>query len=133
MFSVRVTKLLVKRSSLIMMLVLAIATTAVAQKPGYVTGKLVDLRQYSEATRPVHGSATFCLSIQVRDISYLVDYEPGYGADHPPKELIVGDPIQVKIKGDNIWFIVGKHAPDKNPIVRRERIPPDGAPTTCAH
>ncbi len=47
--------------------------------------------------------------------------------------LIVGDSIQVKIKGDNLWFIVGKHSPDKNPIVRRERIPPDGAPRTCAN
>src|SRR5437879_8222630 len=116
MFSVRVAKPLVNRLALIIMLGLAIATTAVAQKSGYVTGKLVDLRQYSLATRPVHGSATFCLAIQVQDISYLVDYEPGYGANHPPKELIVGDSIQVKIKGDNLWFIVGKHSRAKNPI-----------------
>jgi len=115
------------------MLVLAIATTAVAQKPGYVTGKLVDLRRYSESTRPIHSSGTYCIAIQVQDISYLIDYEPWYGTDHPPKELIVGDPIQVKIKGDNLWFMVGKSDWHKNRIVRRERIPQDGVPSTCAN
>lgn len=120
-------------ASLMVTLLLVMAIPALAQKPAYVTGKLVDLRRYSEGTRPIRGSATFCLAIQVQDVSYLVDYEPLYGADHPPKELIVGDPIQVKIKGSNLWFVVAKRDPDKTRIVRRERIPPDGVPTTCAN
>jgi len=41
------------RLFLMVMLFLVLATTAAAQKPGYVTGKVVDVRRYNEATRPV--------------------------------------------------------------------------------
>lgn len=109
---------------------LPLLSAAAGQRSGYVTGKLLDVRRYT--TTPIRGHAVFCIAIQVEDISYLVDYEPFYGADHPPKELIVGDPIQIRIKGDSLWFIAGKRDPDKTRIIRRERISPDVVPPTCA-
>ncbi len=109
---------------------LPLLSATAGQKSGYVTGKLVDVRRYTEA--PIRGNGIFCIAIQVEDISYLLDYEPFYGADHPPEELIVGDPIQVKIKGNNLWFIAGKRDPDKARIIRRERVSPEGVPATCA-
>jgi hypothetical protein len=109
---------------------LLLATIATAQRPGYVAGRLVDLRRYSQVDRP-SSRHTFCIAIQTEDMSYLVDFEPDYGEDHPPKEFVVGDPIQVKVKGEKLWFIAGKRHPEGVHIVRRERISADSAPATC--
>ena len=50
----------------------------------------------------------FCLAIELDGISYLVHYEPYGRWDYVPTNLIVGDPISVRTKGDNLWFLTGK-------------------------
>ena len=103
-------------------------------KAVYQTGKLVDVRAYATGAGALRAQYSFCLAIQVEDISYIVHYETFSRSGYQPTNLIVGDPIKVKITDEQLYFETGKKSPDeaKARITRRERIIPDSKPATCA-
>jgi len=51
---------------------------------------------------------------------------------YAPSEMIVGDPIQVRIKGNNMYLQKPRGGELKTSIIRRERIAADKKPITCA-
>jgi hypothetical protein len=108
----------------------------------YEIGKLVDVRSNSTGAGALRGQRTFCLAIQVQDISYIVLYAPLWRNDYEPTKLIVGDPVDVRIKEDDLFLRTGnkftndlthkQHEEEtKMKIVRRERITSDKKPSTC--
>jgi len=101
----------------------------------YQTAKLVDLRAYpSGRPSPLAAQYSFCLAIQSEDIAYTVDYGTILRGSYQPTNLVVGDSIEIRTKGDDLYFKTGKSSPDeaKSHITRRERITSDSKPTTCA-
>jgi hypothetical protein len=71
-------------------IMLAISTSIHAQnKSVYQTTKLLEL---------IGGTEEFCFVIQINDLAYVV-----VAKGHAPSNLIVGDPILVKVKDDNAW------------------------------
>jgi hypothetical protein len=74
------------------------------------------------------------LAIQVEDISYMVRYETVLRGSYQPTNLVVGDPIEVRAKGNHLYFKTGQSPEDeaKADITRRERVAPDGKPASCA-
>ncbi len=104
-------------------------------KPAYQTAQLVDLRVYpSGRPSPLAAQNSFCLAIQLEDIAYTVDYGTILRGSYQPTNLVVGDSIEIRTKGDDLYFKTGKRSPDeaKAHITRRERITPDSKPITCA-
>jgi hypothetical protein len=72
-------------------------------------------------------SGEYCLAVQVNGISYLVHYVPFFRASYVPTDMIVGDPIQVRIKDNEMSFVHGSKTATAK-ILRRERISPDSPP-----
>jgi hypothetical protein len=109
---------------------LVFPTATPARDKVYETGKLIDLRSQSKSEA--------CLAIQIGDISYLVHYvnaAPFLGGGFQPGSLIVGDPVEVRIKGDHLYLrLTQKKYEDeeKMRILRRERVTPEKPPATCA-
>ena len=100
----------------------------------YQTAKLVDLRASATRLGPPRAQYSYCLAIQAGDISYIVSYEPFLRGSFKPTDLIVGDPIDIRIKGDRLYFKTGKESSDdeaKAHITRQQRITPDSKPATC--
>jgi hypothetical protein len=103
-------------------------------KAVYQTGKLVDVRAYATGAGALRAQYSFCLAIQVEDISYIAHCETFSRSSYQPTNLVVGDPIKVKIADEHLYFETGKKSPDeaKAHITRRERIIPESKPATCA-
>ncbi len=77
-------------SELIVTAIILISTsTSAREKDVYQTTKLLEL---------LGGTESFCFVVQLDDLAYVV-----MAKGHAPSGLIVGDPIQVKIKDDNAW------------------------------
>lgn len=101
--------------------VLLFAFVANAAEKTYETGKLVDLQQSD--MRAGDGSKMpplFCLAIQVHDITYLVEHQGRWAWSDKPTELIVGDPVEVRIDGSKLFLKMPK-GEYKATITRRER------------
>jgi hypothetical protein len=107
-------------------IMLAISTSIHAQnKSVYQTTKLLEL---------IGGTEEFCFVIQINDLAYVV-----VAKGHAPSNLIVGDPILVKVKDDNAWVkdeSTKKFYYDRDDfkarIVSRKRMTGDTALPTCA-
>jgi hypothetical protein len=125
------------------LLALLVGVGYAGDKGIHQTGKLIDMRGHSTAAGALRAQRSFCLAIQVEDISYILHYEPAMRGNYEPTSLIIGDPIEVKIKGDKMYVKTGKKSTNdlthrqtddevKMQILRRERIAPDGKPASCA-
>lgn len=113
-------------------LVLSALSLQAGQKPDYQTGKLVDLRRYSTGSGAARAQGSFCLAVEVGDMSYLVEHEPYWRGSYEPTDLVVGDSIEVKITGNHMYIKKPKGGDMKTSITRRERGTPDKKPITCA-
>lgn len=113
------------------------------EKALYQTGKLIDVRAYATEEGVLRAQHSFCLAIQVDDISYIVHYEAAMRGNYEPTNLIIGDPIEVKIEGNKMTMKTGKkwvndithkeHDEEaKMNILRRERVLASSKPATCA-
>jgi len=123
---------------------LAWGTVASAKdKAVYQTGKLIDVRAYATGAGALRAQHSFCLAVEVEDISYIVHYEAAMRGNYEPTNLIVGDPVEVKIEGNAMYLKTGKKWTNdishkqhddqaKMKILRRERVPSDHKPATCA-
>ena len=103
-------------------------------KPAYQAAKLVDFRAYPTGSGSARAQYSFCLAIQVEDIAYIVNYEAFLRGSYQPTNLVVGDPIEIRTKGGDLYFKTGTSSPDEHKahITRRERIAPESKPATCA-
>jgi hypothetical protein len=108
-------------------------TIHAADKPDYKTGKLTDLRQYeTEDPGAARAQWWFCLSVEMDDMSYILRYESFARWSYKPTDFIVGDPVQVRVKGNDMYLGKPKGGDLKTKIVRRARNAPDKPPITCA-
>lgn len=106
------------------LVVLLLCSIAYAKDDNFISGKLVDVRHYSSSS--IQGE--YCMAVQLEGISYLMHYVPFFRGSYVPTDLIVGDPIQVRVQGGDMVFLAkGKKQMAK--ILGRER---SAIPITCA-
>jgi hypothetical protein len=98
----------------------------------YQTGKLIDLRREDTGAGAARAQGSFCLAVEVGDMTYLVRHEAAWRWSYEPTDFIVGDPVEVKIKGNDMYLKKAKSGDLKTSITRRERNAPDKKPLTCA-
>ena len=110
-------------------LALAVVPIQAADNSGYQTGKLVDLRREGTGSGAARAQGSFCLAVEVGDMAYLVRHQAYWRWSYEPTDFVVGDPIEVKIKGNNMYIKTSKGADLKTSISRRERLGKE--PPTC--
>jgi hypothetical protein len=109
------------------------ATPLYAGEPtNFVTGKLVDLRREGTGAGAARAQGSFCLAVEVGDLTYLVSHEAVWRWSYEPTDFIVGDSVEVRIKGKDLYIKKAKGGDLKTYITRRERNTPDRKPLTCA-
>lgn len=101
------------------------------EKPEYKSGRLVDVRSTPTGNGALRAQNSFCLAVQLDDVSYIARYEPFSRGSYEPTDLIVGDPIEVRVKDDNLYFRSGKNQA-KAHITRRQRVLSGQPPATCS-
>lgn len=101
------------------------------ENAAYLTGKLVDFRRESTGAGAGRAQGSFCLAVEVSDMTYLVRYEGTWRWSYEPTDFVVGDPVEVRIKG-NAMYLKKSKGDLKTSITRRERNTPDKKPLTCA-
>lgn len=87
----------------------------------YQTGKLLDLRRESTGSGAARSQGSFCLAIGVGDMAYLVSHEAYWRWSYEPTDFVIGDPVEVKIKGNDMYLRKSKGGDLKIYITRRER------------
>jgi len=113
-----------KRHLLLMLVLLVPSLPAqAANKSDYQTGKLIDVRLRNAGS---------CLAVQVGDLTYLVWHRTRTVWSYQPSDFIVGDPVEVRISGNDLYLQKPKGGELKTRITRQERNSPDGKPITCA-
>ena len=122
------------RSLVILALPLALAVVPLraGEKAVYQTGKLVDLRCESTGSGAARAQGSFCLAVEVGDMTYLLRREAYWRWSYEPTDFVVGDPVEIKIKGNDMYLKKSKGGDLKTYITRRERNAPDKKPITCA-
>jgi len=90
-------------SLVVLALTVSAAYSQVGDKPRYQTGKLIDLRRESTGFGGARAQGSFCLAVELGDMSYLVRYEAYWRWTYEPTALVVGDPVQVRIKGNVMY------------------------------
>jgi hypothetical protein len=114
----------------------AIVALEASDKADYKTGKLTDLIRRETGAGAGRAQGSFCLAVQLNDLTYLVRHEATWRWSYEPTDLVVGDPVEVRIKGNDMYFKKPKGGELKTTIVRRERNAPGkealkcGTPTT---
>jgi hypothetical protein len=101
------------------------------EKPTYQKGKLTDLRREGTGSGAARAQGSFCLAIELGDLTYVVREEAYWRWSYEPTDLVVGDPVEVKIKGNDMLIKKPKGGDLKTRISRRERNSPDKKPMTC--
>jgi len=106
-----------------------LALSAAAHAQDVKTGKLTDLRRYEDE----HGIAAYCLSVEIDDLTYILDYKR-WRWSYEPTDFIVGDPVQVRLKGKDGMYLTKPNGGGefKAQVFRRERNTPGKPPATCA-
>jgi hypothetical protein len=117
----------------IALLVLLLCTVPAypSDKPEHQTGNLIDLQMVQSATGFSKAGEAYCLAVTLGDVGYL-HYGPIWAYGYAPSDFIVGDHIELRIKGNSMYLTKPKGGEFKTEIVRRERILPDKKPLTCA-
>jgi hypothetical protein len=114
-------------STLTLIVVVLSVVTSARDKVPYRSTKLIELNSRAGG---------FCFVIQLDDLAYTAVAE-----GHTERNLVVGDPIQVKVSGDYIWLKVEKKYPlgsdyysdeVKSRITVRKRMTQDSQLPTCA-
>jgi len=117
---------------LVVLSLLSVFTVYAAETSDYQTGKLIDLRRTGTGSGAARAQGSFCLAVEIGDMTYLVRQESTWRWSYAPTDFIVGDPVEVRIKGNDMFLKKSKGGDLKTHITRRERNSPDKNPPTCA-
>jgi hypothetical protein len=112
-------------------LTLPIASPQTGSTPSYQPGKIIDLRRDSTGSGAARAQGSFCLAVELGDMSYLVRYEAYWRWTYQPTDLVVGDSVEVRIKADDM-YLKTLRGNMKTHIVHREKNTPGNNPVTCA-
>src|SRR6266550_2602134 len=95
-----------KRFRLFMVVALALSACPVqaGEKAVYQTGKLVDLRREGTGSGAARAQGSFCLAVEVGDMTYLLRREAYWRWSYEPTDFVVGDPVEIKIKGNDMYL-----------------------------
>lgn len=110
-------------------LAMAAVPAIAAEKSDYQTGKLIDLRRESTGAGVLRAQGSFCLAVTVGETAYLVRHAAYWRGSYEPTDFVVGDPIDVKVKGNNLFLRKASGGELKTSITRRERLGKE--PPTC--
>lgn len=96
----------------------------------YQTGKLVGLTD-SHSNSIIQNQSNgqiidvsqshYRLSVLLDGMIYVADYAPRWRWSYRPTDLIVNDPITVKLDGKHLYFMSSDRKAFKADIIRRER------------
>lgn len=75
---------------------------------------------------------SFCLAVQVGDVSYLSRYVRLSRSAYDPSELNVGAEIRVRVIGGNLYLEKPNGGELQTIITRRQQLTADTKPATCA-
>jgi hypothetical protein len=104
-----------------------------AEKSVYQTGKLTDLQRHETGAGAGRAQGSFCFAIELGDMTYLARHEATWRWSYEPTDFVVGDPVEVRIKGNDLYLKKRKGGGDlKTSITRRERNTPDKPAANCA-
>ena len=103
-----------------------------AEQPAYQAATLVDLSSRDSGAGAGRGQLIFCLAVETDDLDYTLSYWPNWRGSYTPTDLVVGDPIEIKINKDHLYIKKKNGGELKTDIVRRERRVPGKKPATCA-
>jgi len=98
----------------------------------YENGKLIDLQRYGTGFGALRAQGSFCFAVQVGDLTYLARHEAYWRGSYEPTDFVVGDPVEVKVKGNDLYLKKPKGGELKTAITRRERSVPGKPPTDCS-
>jgi hypothetical protein len=90
--------------SVVLALILAVTPLRAGELAEYQTGKLIDLHRESTGAGAARAQGTFCLAVEVGDMTYLVSHEAAWRWSYEPTDFGVGDPVEVKIKGKDLYL-----------------------------
>ncbi len=109
--------------------VLVVAAVAVGENQ-YQSATLSDLQMVEGSRGYGRAGQTFCLAVSTDDLSYLLHYGPIWAYGYAP-DFVVGDTVQIRIKGNTAYLKKPKSGELKTQIVRRERKSPDKSQPNC--
>ena len=92
--------LAMKRSLLFLLLVCSVVPAQTADKSDFQAGKLVDFRREGTSSGAARAQGSFCLAVEVGDMTYLLRHEAYWRWSYEPTDFIVGDPVEVLVKGN---------------------------------
>jgi len=119
--------------ALVLGALVATVTVAGKDKPSsYENGKRVDLQRYSTGSGALRAQGAFCLAIQVGDLTYLARHEAYWRGSYEPTDFVVGDRVEVKVKGNDLYLKKPKGGDLKTSITRRERNILGKSPADCS-
>jgi hypothetical protein len=105
---------------------------AVGATKEYRQGILIDLQRYDTDSGALRSQGSFCLAVSIDNMTYLAHQEGSWRWSYTPAALVVGDPIEVRIAGNNLYLKKPNSGEIKAHIVRRERQGLGKNPMTCA-
>jgi hypothetical protein len=98
----------------------------------YEKGKLVDMQRYGTGSGALRAQGAFCFAVQVGDLTYLARREAYWRWSYEPTDFVVGDSVDVKIKGKDLYLRRPKSGDLKTSITRRERNDAGKPPADCS-
>jgi hypothetical protein len=120
------------RFVLLLLLSLAASQAYADDKSAYQTATLTDLRRHSTGGGAARAQGSFCLAVELNDMTYIVQYGAYWRWSYEPTDFVVGDPVQIRIKENTLYLRKPKGGDLKTYIVRRERNQPEKPHANCA-
>lgn len=97
----------------------------------YQKGTLSDLRSFATDAPPGRAQFTYCLAVDAGEMTFLSRYDAYWSHAFDPSSLVVGDPIELRIKGNDLYIRKSDGKELKTRLTRRERNIPDRPHANC--
>src|SRR5438128_11076861 len=109
------------RLLVVFLLSVSVLPAQAGEKPDYRTGRLIDMRREDTGSGAARAQSSFCLAVDLGDMTYLVRRSAYWRWGYEPTDFVVGDPVEVKVKGNDLYIKKPKGGDLKTQISRRER------------
>jgi hypothetical protein len=117
---------------LLFMLLVAASTIMAAEKASYEKGKLIDMQRYNTESGALRAQGSFCFAVELGDMTYLARREAYWRWSYQPTDFVVGDPVDVRIKENDLYVRRHRGGDLKMSITRRERHVPGKSAPDCS-